>query len=176
MKKALEVILPDVAAKMDRRDHLQVQGQAIVDQLDEICEPIYMSSMPEDTTLKEFKVAVQAKIDARNKCLKKLTIIGEEGCRLEDEINKALYHGIPGLSEAVIKVVKDHLGRARMFDQMQRRVGERVLFGDSKEALDILSKFEKDEIEVSDNIKVEFKKVVEALNLSGLRRKKAVGK
>jgi hypothetical protein len=82
--------------------------------------------------------------------------MGQTGIELDNQINKALYLGLPGLSDAVIKVVADHLERAVAFDQTTRRVTEKVLFGDSEAAMELLKGFERDEVTVSDNIKAEF--------------------
>jgi hypothetical protein len=99
--------------------------------------------------------------------------VGKEGSALDIDINKALYKGVPAIHRAVVKVIQQHIDRAHMFGQLSRRIEEKVLYGDSKEATDLLSRFEKDELEVSEGIKAEFSKTVEALGLTGLRGKKS---
>ena len=170
-RKAIAIISPEVGKKMDRRDDLLHQGQELVDRLTELSSPIRLSEMDPDMKIGEFVAKAHDQERARGEILFELDRIGEEGNRLEDEINVALFHGIPELSEAVLKVARDHYDRGVFFSQAARRVEEKVLFGDSKEAMDILHHFEKDEIDVPSNIKSEFAGALERLRLKGKKNK-----
>lgn len=172
IRTATQVIMPDIARKMARRDELLEKGKKLFEKYEELSEPISMLSLDQEMTIKQFRKYVEKRSDDRDAVLKELNRIGKEGCELDDTINKALYAGLPGLSKAVISVAQQHVERATMFDQLTRRVEERVLFGDSGEAMELLARFEKDEAEVSEAIKGEFSKAVEALKLAGLRGKK----
>jgi hypothetical protein len=92
--------------------------------------------------------------------------MGEELQEMEIRISKALYAGIPGISDAIIKVINEHYERITALGNMCRRVSERVAFGDSAEALSLLSFFEKDEATVSDTIQAEFDAALVKLNLT----------
>jgi hypothetical protein len=95
--------------------------------------------------------------------MQQMNELGEDGAKLEDAINKTLYAGLPGLSEAVIQVIQDSIDRYRNFDTMSRRVEEQVRFGDNEAAMNILSNFEKDEVTVSDKVKAEFSEAMNKL-------------
>jgi hypothetical protein len=99
--------------------------------------------------------------------LTKLDDIGDEGRTLDSKINKFLYDGLPGLSDAVIKVVKEYAERAAGFSALNRRVAEQVQFGDSEAAMEMLKTFEKDEVRISGDVKMQFDKAMEALRLAG---------
>jgi hypothetical protein len=77
------------------------------------------------------------------------------------------------LTEAVEEVIQLHLDKATMFEQTVRRVEERVMFGDSEAAMSIMTSFEKDELEVDDNIKNVFTEALKKLNVTNVKGKKA---
>lgn len=171
LKDAVRIISPETAQMIERRDEIVIEGQELQKKLEPLSSSIDMDELPETTTIKEFKRLVKERDDKRKVIFKKLNELGEEGQELEDKINKKLYAGLPGLTEAVIKTVTDHLERITAFDTMNRRVSEKVMFGDSDAAMSILTTFEKDEVEVSDNIKSEFANAMTKLRLSAGARK-----
>ena len=58
---------------------------------------------------------------------------------MDTGIRAFLYHGLPGLFDAVVKVVNDYMERATAFSALNRRVGEQVQFCDSEAALEMLA-------------------------------------
>ena len=171
-RAAAAVIMPDIARKMDRRDVLLSEGRKLQAEVVALSQPICLTEQEDSMTIGAFKKLVEKKTDERDALLKKLSKIGVEGCTLESAIDKALYDGFPGLSEAVIRVASQHNERVTMLDQMCRRVEEKVLFGDSLAAMEILQRFEKDEASISEEVQSEFKKALTALNLAGKQRRK----
>jgi hypothetical protein len=122
-------------------------------------------------TISEFLKKVLDQEVARKDIIAELDKLGDQISTLEDDINKALFAGIPELAAAVLKVAKEHYERGLFFSQVSRRIEEKVLFGDSKEALELLHHFEKDEIDVSTSIKNEFGLALEKLQLRGTSKK-----
>lgn len=175
VRKALSIIQPAIGLKMDRRDVLMKEGQDLTDELDELSKPIRLRDLDPNTKIGEVLEQAEILEGKRDVIAQKLVKIGREGSRLEDEINTALFEGIPELSEAVLKVAHDHHERGIFFDQATRRVEEKVMFGDSKAAMDILQRFEKDEVDVSSTIKAEFSGALERLQLRGGKKRTKKG-
>lgn len=170
LKKAVLIIQPETAKKIERRDKLLEQGQKLMDQLVELSENLELANMDQKMTIGDFREFIKEREKSRRALRHKLDEMGAEGTQLEDEISRALYSGIPGISEAVIKVINDHIEREQAFDATTRRVGERVMFGDSEAAMEILSRFEKDEVTVSEEIKSEFASALEKLKVAGQKK------
>lgn len=80
---------------------------------------------------------------------------------------------MPGLAEAVVDVIQQHLDRSKALDAMSRRVEEQVRFGDSDAALELLRHFEADESRISDNVKASFDDALKKLKLSVKGKKPA---
>jgi hypothetical protein len=99
----------------------------------------------------------------------KLDEIGKEGQSLDSRINKFLYNGLPGLSDAVIRVVIEYIERYTGFSALNRRVAEQVKFGDSEAAMEMLRTFEKDEVKVSSDIQGQFDAALDALKVAAKR-------
>jgi hypothetical protein len=176
LRDAVKIIDPDTAEKMDTRDKLLKQGQQIADQLtEEFSEPIsakdYAKKNPK-ATVTEFLDFLKSWDKKRKSLLAKLEEIGTEGSEIADEINKQLYKGLPGLSDAVVKVAKEHLDRSLALDEMQRRVGEKVKFGDSEAALELLKHFESDEVSISEDVRSQFRAAMAKLQLAGKKASK----
>jgi hypothetical protein len=166
LKEAVQIIQPEVARKLDRLAVLKEEANTLFTRLTELAEPIDMADAEyQKWTVAGFRDFVQRRLDERKETGRKLDDLAEKGTALEDEINKALYAGIPGLSEAVIKTINDLLEREKALDEVTRRIEERVMFGDSKAALEMLQRFEKDEVTVSDDVRAEFRKALEALKV-----------
>lgn len=166
LSTAVQIINPELAKKIDRRDALTKKGQELTDQLLEASESIVMSELDQAMTVGAFLEMVRQRDKLRAKIHTELQEVSEEGRSLEIAIAKALYSGLPGLSDAVIKVINDHYARSTALDEITRRVTEQVKFGNSPEALEMLRRFEGDEVSVPDSIKEQFKAALEALKLS----------
>jgi hypothetical protein len=166
IKKAVQIIDPKTAKQMDRRDALITKGKTVRDELVELQEEILLEDQDDAMTMAEFKKMLRDNKARQRKLIGELKDIADEGQTLETSIAKALYKGLPGLSDAVVKVVNDFYQRATALSATTRRVGERVRFGDSEAALELLQGFEKDEVEVSDNIKGEFAAAMETLKVA----------
>jgi tripartite-type tricarboxylate transporter receptor subunit TctC len=117
-------------------------------------------------TVREFRVMVNERLAERRAVGQKLENLAEDGTALEVEVNKRLYSGIPGLTDAIVNTVNNLYDQAAALNEVTRRLEERVLFGDSEAALEMLRRFEKDEVEVSEEIRAEFRKALETLKVS----------
>lgn len=171
LSTVVQIINPDLAKKIDRRDALTKRGQELTDQLLEASESIVMSELDASMTIGAFLEMVRQRDKLRTTIHNKLQEVSTEGRELEVTIAKALYSGLPGLSDAVIKVVNDHYARSTALDEITRRVTEQVKFGNSPEALEMLRRFEGDEVSVPDSIKSSFTAALEALKLSANGKK-----
>jgi hypothetical protein len=158
---------------MDRIEELKAKGQKTLEQVEEASEPIVMSDINQDMTIKNFRAMVKAQDTRRRSLLNKLEEIGQEGSQLESTVNKRLYKGLPGLAEAVMNVVHQHLDRSKALDATARRVTEQVIFGDSEAALEMLKHFEQDEAQVSSSVKASFDEALAKLKLHVKRGRKA---
>lgn len=167
LKVAVKYINPELSKMIERKEALVEQGRALLLEANELSGSIDMDDFPEETTLASFKAHVKEREKKRQRLVDKMDEIGEEGQSLSKKINKALYSGLPGLSEAVVNVITELLERASALSALLRRVSEQVQFGDSEAALTILSGFEKDELTVSDDIKAQFDKAISALKKAG---------
>lgn len=172
LKTAVQVIDKETAKKIDERDALLKKGQVLTQKLEDLSEPIELSDVDQKMTIGDFRAEMKKRAKERRRTLEKLNEIGREGCSLEDEINKALYAGLPGLSDAVIKVVKDYQKRADAMQQMCRRVTEQVMFGDSAAATDLLKRFEQDEVEMDGHIKADFSAAMDKLKAAAKKSSK----
>lgn len=166
LKTAVQIIDPETAAKIDRRAKLKEQGQALVEELEEVTEAVSMADLDQKMTIGEFRALVKERDNKRRKLIQKLNEIGREGTELEDSINKKLFKGLPGLSDAVIDAFKLHIDRAKALDELSRRVSEKVLFGDSEAAMSLLKMFEEDEAALPGQIRNSIKEALAKLNLA----------
>lgn len=171
LKKAVQIIDPVTAKKIDQRDKLIVKGKKIRDELVSLAEPIKMAEIDQSMSVGEFRKLVKDREKRQRTLVLQLEDVAKEGNELENAINKALYAGLPGLSDAVVKAIQDCYERSSALDATTRRVAEQVKFGDSAAAMDILRRFEKDEAEVSDEIKVEFQEALKKLKLAGTKKR-----
>lgn len=139
LNQAVQLIDKVTAAKIVERDKLQAEAQVLAEELDEAPTKIALSEVDQAMTIAAFRKMVSDAKEARDAKIRKLKKVAEKGVELEQAISKALYVGLPGLSEAV---------------------GEQVLFGDSDAAMKILATFEHDEVKVNDEMTA---KVAEAM-------------
>jgi hypothetical protein len=167
LKKAVQVIDQETAKKLAKMDRLEKKAEAEKEALEQIPRSIDMKDDAyQDWTLRAFNAEVKRIFDARQKLIKSINKAGEEAHDLEIAVAKALYKGLPGLSEAVTDVIKAHIERSTALDQMDRRVTEQVKFGDSEAATGLLKQFEQDEAAVSDELKGKLNKAMAALKAS----------
>jgi hypothetical protein len=123
-------------------------------------------------TIGEFLANVKTRENERQRLIRRMNDIADEGRRLEAEISKTLFAGLPGLSEAVIDVIRNHVEQAIAFDATCRRVEEQVKFGNSAAAVELLRHFEKDELKVSEDVKARFDAALEALKVTSKSKAK----
>ncbi len=172
IKEAVKVIRPDVAKWMDERDSLLKKGQKLAEQLEEVSGEVSLADVDQKMSIGEFRKNMKDRAKTKRKLVAELDEIGREGTLLDSQINKALYAGLPGVTDAVLKVINQHYERVTAFEQTGRRVEEKVLFGDSAQALSILQHFEQDEVHVSDEIRAEFKTALGTLQLAGKKARR----
>jgi len=180
LKKAVQVIDKETAKKLDKMARLEKKAETEKEELEQIPRSIDMKDETyQEWTLRAFNAEVKRIFDARQKLIKSINKAGEEAHDLEIAVAKALYKGLPGLSEAVVEVIKAHIERSTVLDQMDRRVTEQVKFGDSEAATGLLKQFEQDEAVVSDELKGKLNNAMAALRASvkalpgGAKKKKA---
>jgi hypothetical protein len=166
LKAAVKVIDAETARKIDQRDKLLVEGEKLAGQLDELNEPVSLEELDQKMTIGELRKFTTDRDRKRKAMIARLNEVGKDGTALEDAINKKLYRGLPGLTEAVVEAIKSHMDRSKALDEMTRRVGERVQYGDSAEAMAILEVFEKDEAALPRDIRGSIQKAMQALKLS----------
>jgi hypothetical protein len=178
LKQALNVIDTATAKMIDEHEALQKKLQVLKDTLDDLSGAVDMSDMDQKMTIGEFRKHINDIKTKKKKLLAELSEGGAELQKLDVTISKNLYSGIPGLSDALIKVINEHYERITALRAVTRRVEEKVKFGDSPEAVTLLEHFEKDEVEISTAIKAEFDAALQKLNLSKkqLSGKKQKGK
>lgn len=154
LKKAVQVIDPETAKMLAKIERLEKKAETEKQALEELPTSINMEDDEyQDLTIRQFRVQVKELFDERKKLFKSMNKAGEEAQKLEIQVSKKLYKGLPGLSDAVVEVLKAQLERTTALDQMQRRVTEQVLYGDSEAATGLLKQFETDETAVSDELK-----------------------
>jgi hypothetical protein len=166
LNQAVRIIDKETSKKIERRDKIIEELKALKSKLEEDAGPIKMADLDQGMTIGDFRKMVKDKDRRRKKLVADMEELGKEGNELEDAINKALYKGLPGLTDAVIHVVVTHIERATALGEVTRRIGEKVMFGDSEAAMEMLKGFEADEVVVSDNVKAEFHKALQKLNLA----------
>ena len=172
VQDAVLVIDAVTGKKMIRREQLEAKAKDLVAKLEELGGKVLMSEVDQDMSVRAFRKYVVDRIKARRPVADKLKEVTEEIHELRRAIDKALYRGLPGLADAVVKVAKQHVERSYALDAVSRQVQDRVIFGDSAAALEMLQGFEKDEVTVSDAVKAEFSSALEKLKLLGIKNKK----
>jgi hypothetical protein len=163
VRKAMSILQPDVVKMIDARDALKKKGQVLLDRLNEISQPVALSDVDQNMTIGALRKFAKEREKTRRDLVTNLNEVGEEGTALDEQINKKLYKGVPGLHEAVVQVANSHMEKSKMFEEMTRRVQEKVMFGDSAAAQDLLKHFEQDELAISDAVRAELKAAVQKL-------------
>lgn len=172
--KVIDIIDKDTSAKIKLRDELQKKGQAVADKLSGLLEPLHLSDIDQAMTIGAFRILVKTQEREIEKLRLSIKEIAIEGNSLQREIAKALSNGIPELSKSITKVANEYEEKAVALQALVRRVEEQVLFGDSSVALEMLKKFEQDEVAISENIKIQFNEALSKLNLISSKKLKAV--
>lgn len=165
----VRILSPETAALIERRSKLLAKGKELLAESEAYSGRLNVNEMDQNMTLAEFSRQVKAREKKRRAIVQQLDEIGVEGRELSSRIDKYLYDGLPGLSEAVIKVVTDYVERATGFSALSRRVAEQVQFGDSESAMAIFKAFEKDEATISDEIKTQFDTALEQLKAASVK-------
>lgn len=157
LKTAVKVISPETAKQIDQKEKLTEQGQALADEFSGLVSRINMADAEfASMRVSEFIAFCEEREDKRAELVKKMDKVGQEIQDLEDSINKMLYGGLPGLTDAVLKLIKHQLDRAKALSENARRVEEFVKFGDIQSMTDMLAQFDKDELKVEAEVKDEF--------------------
>jgi hypothetical protein len=172
LKKAVEIIDVETANKIRRKEKLLEEGQVLKEELDEVCGTIHMATLDQSMTIGEFRKMVHDRESRRLGLIRKLNAISDESRALEEQIAKALYAGLPGLSQAVVDVVRSYIEQSLALEETHRRIEEQIRFGDSAAALAVLRQFEQDEIKISSAVADKFKNALEELKLSVGRGRK----
>lgn len=172
LAKAIQVIDAETAKKIKRRDEIVALLKELKAQLEEYSEPILLREFPKDKPIGEVLDIIDNRTENRTEVLNKMKKLGVEGDGLLEVIHKKLYKGLPGLSDAVIEVAKEHYDRIKVLDQAKRRIPEKIKFGDSDQATQMLSVFEKDEEEISSNLKEKLRMALRNLDESLVKKPK----
>lgn len=165
-KDAVNIIDKPTARLMDQKEKHLLELEELHEALSLLPGVISLSTVPQEWTIAQFREHLDVETNKREKLVKRITKLGEEVERLEKAISTALYGGLPGLREAVEKVVEAHFEKSAYLGTVVRRITEKVKFGDAKEAVELLRSFEKNEVEVSDSVKVEFAEALKKLNVA----------
>jgi len=149
----VQVIKPATAHKMEE---LEKKEKLLTQRRDRLNEISGDTELDDDfidehgqMTLKDFRLHVR-KINAeKKKLVRESGVLGKQVDRLRRDINRSLYRGVPTLEKAARKVVEEMRQECVALGQMERRVSEHVMFGDSEAAVKVLQRFEKDEVELA---------------------------
>lgn len=178
MADVVAVIDKTTSERMQQKEAILKECNQLRDELVEVVEPISMSSMVEDNpkiTLKEFLGIIKKREERRDYLVSTIDRKVSDGIRLEKEIAKALYKGLPGLSEAVSKTILDLVEQVRLLDTTTRQVEEKVKFGDCEAALEILNHFGENEIQSRSEISERFKQALANLGLNSGKKNRRNG-
>lgn len=176
LRSAVQLIRPEVATKIDKVEELKARVRELDEELEspELNEEIRLSQVDQGMTIAAFREMVKDRVARRKKLVAKLNDLTTEATELEDWIAKELFGGIPELSTAILDVAERHFERALGMLSTSRRVEERVKFGDSDSAVQMVKQFETDEQTISPTIKNEFEAALERLKLSAPIVRKAL--
>lgn len=176
LQKAVQIVSAELAKKITKRDDIVEKGKDLTEKLVDLSQPIAMGDVDQKMTVAAFRQMIKDIEKKRNKLVSEINEMTEEGLELDKEINKALYAGLPGLSDAVVAAIASMMEKAKALSQMGRRVGEQVMFGNSDAALELLRHFEQDETKLSNDVMVELGSAMEKLKLAVASGKKKLKK
>lgn len=178
MVDIVQVLDKTTADRIRERDSLVAECTALRDELAETCQVVSLTTEAENNpkmTLREFVDSMKKRESRRVKIVNLLNEKLKEGARLDGEIAKSLYKGVPGLSEAVESTIRDLVDQAATLNITGRKVEEKIKFGDCEAALQILQSFEKDETQVKAQYANRIREAVQKLGLP-VKEKKARAK
>jgi hypothetical protein len=165
VKKALEIVNHDVFELMEKKDKVVKSGTDKLKKLNDLSQTVALSELDQDMTIREFRKYAEERESMRKRLVRELNDLAEEGNALEAKIHKALFKGIPGLKEAVEVAIDAQMARVKGFEQLKRRVQEKVLFGDSEAAQELLQHFKDDEVELDVDVKKQIAEALAKMNL-----------
>jgi len=163
---AVRVIDAVTADKIDEARKLRTQLDTHEATLKELTTPLVLTEFAKENPkalASEFVSIVEGRAAKAKTLVETMNGLGEKGMELQTQIDKALYEGLPGLSEAVVELAVEKIKSVSAMPQMMRRVSETVQFGDSTQATAMLSTFEKDGLKLDDSIKEKFAAAMEKL-------------
>lgn len=171
LNSAVRIINPEVSKWIEQRDKILAAGKKKLEESQDLSGPLDINDLDQSMTVAKLQEMIKTREKRRKTLIFELDELGDEGRKLETRINKFLYNGLPGLSDAVVKVLTDYMDRFMGFSTMNRRVSEQVQFGDSEAAMSMLQTFEKDEVTISTDVKAQFDRALETLKLAAKSKK-----
>lgn len=172
LRNAVNVVDAAVARMMDERDGKKARCEELRAEISDLEEEKSLSDYDQNMKLGDFVSMLKDQTKKRNRLLLEVNEIAKEAYELDRKIDRALGDGIPGLTEAIVEMIQSLIDKCNALEQVGRRVHEKVMFGDSSEAMSILSSFEEDEKVVNDNVKDALKDAVAKLGIELKGRKK----
>lgn len=166
LQQAVRIISPDTADMIRKLEKLQADVEPVKKELDDQSRVIRLSELPQDMTIGQFRKLAHERERRCQTLVSKLNNMTHQATSLDEQINKALFAGLPGLSDAVIDTVESYYDQALALEQAMRRIEEQVKYGDSEAALSVLRQFEQDEAVISSNVAARFKDALDKLKLS----------
>jgi hypothetical protein len=163
---AVRVIDVATADKIDEARALRTELDGHEATLKDLTAPLVLTEYAKQhpkATVTDFVQLVEGRANAAKTLVETMNKLGQKGRELQQLIDKALYEGLPGLSEAVVELAVEKIKSVSAMPQMMRRVSETVQFGDSAQATTMLSTFEKDELKLDGSIKEKFKEAMDKL-------------
>lgn len=112
LKKAVEIISPETAKLISTRDRLTEEANVIVQELEVLCADLDIDDLDESMSLKDFKQLARDRYEKREDLKAQLAKLGERTKELQIKIDKFLYSGIPGLSDAIVEVAVSNFEHA----------------------------------------------------------------
>ena len=174
LKEALRVMAPQLLKPLAEKEKLNAAAQRLYDAYAAKSRPLKMSELDQSMTLAQFRALVVKTEKERDALLKRLNDVSEKLHAIEKTVAEALVKGVPQLSDEIVAAAQQQAKRAEELLVMSRRVGEQVMFGDSKAAQDILKEYEADEKKVSEDFKATFAAALEKLKLGKGRGRKVL--
>jgi hypothetical protein len=175
VQTALSIVAPEIVAEIERRDEIFAKMERQAEILSTIPSELSLSDAAfQDMTVRDFRKECIKLLQKRDTCVKTIDSLHIQFVGIDKEISKALFKGIPGISEAVLNLITYYIERAKSLVQLSRRAEEKVKFGDSEAAASMLQKFEQDEQTVNASVKAEFDAAME--NLKAIARKNKLPK
>lgn len=166
MKFAIQILKPNLVGSYDQIEKLTKEINKIIKENNKIKEDISdIENFDETKTMKEYKEYVKTQMELYNEGVLKANSKSLERITYKNKVDKALIKGFPEIAESIEEIVEKLLEQATTVNIFLRRIEEKVKFGDSALALDLLKNFEKDEKETSSELKDTLKSIKQKLKL-----------